>query len=331
MVWSSNDIVMKKILKKVLYAILGLVATVLLLGLILAYLPTKSIVKQKGITPEEAATRRQEFKGPHHEIKTSDGETLFLRRWNPDSIETAKKDIAILILHGVTAHSGAYDMAGVPISKGGYTIFGLDYRGHGLSSGNRADYPDKERLMNDLKEAVRYVRNLGFPKVVILGHSLGVATAIYVTQGIPDEISGLVLLSGAYEGKKGVRKGPTLFQQAKILSSAVFRPSFQVVEYYRKGMTGEDDPLFNFRYTLRFLTMLDVKTLILPKQLNIPVLVGTGDKDELFEVEKVKELYDLVPGDKKEFVVLKNTYHARFPVESWERVVVWLDKTYVPQ
>lgn len=331
MVWSSNDIVMKKILKKVLYAILGLVATVLLLGLILAYLPTKSIVKQKGITPEEAATRRQEFKGPHHEIKTSDGETLFLRRWNPDSIETAKKDIAVLILHGVTAHSGAYDMAGVPISKGGYTIFGLDYRGHGLSSGNRADYPDKERLMNDLKEAVRYVRNLGFPKVVILGHSLGVATAIYVTQGIPDEISGLVLLSGAYEGKKGVRKGPTLFQQAKILSSAVFRPSFQVVEYYRKGMTGEDDPLFNFRYTLRFLTMLDVKTLILPKQLNIPVLVGTGDKDELFEVEKVKELYDLVPGNKKEFVVLKDTYHARFPVESWERVVVWLDKTYVPQ
>lgn len=320
---------MTKILKRILYTILSLVAIILVAGLILAYLPMKSIVKQKGITPEEAATMRQKFEGPHHLIKTSDGETLFLRRWNPDSIDPAKKELAVLILHGVTAHSGAYDMAGVPISKGGYTTFGLDYRGHGLSSGNRADYPDKERLMDDLKEAVRYVKNLGFPKVVILGHSLGVATAIYVTQGIPDEISGLVLLSGAYEGKKGVRKGPTLFQQAKIISSAVFRPSFQVVEYYRKGMTGEDDPLFNFRYTLRFLTMLDVKTLILPKQLDIPVLVGTGDKDELFEVGKVKELYDLVPGNKKEFVVLKDTYHARFPVESWERVVVWLDKTYV--
>lgn len=322
---------MTKILKRILYTILSLVAVVLVAGLVLAYLPMKSIVKQKGISPEEAATMRKEFKGPHHVIKTTDGETLFLRRWNPDSIEAGKKDIAVLILHGVTAHSGAYDMAGVPISKGGYTTFGLDYRGHGLSSGNRADYPDKERLMDDLKAAVRYVRNLGFPKVVILGHSLGVATAIYVTQGIPDEISGLVLLSGAYEGKKGVRKGPTLFQQAKILSSAIFRPSFQVVEYYRKGMTGEDDPLFNFRYTLRFLTMLDVKKLILPKHLNIPVLVGAGDKDELFEVEKVKELYDLVPGDKKEFVVLKDTYHARIPVESWERVVVWLDKAYITQ
>lgn len=319
---------MKKILKRILYTILSLVAVVLIAGLVLAYLPMKSIVKQKGISPEEAAVMRQEFNGPHHQLKTSDGEALFLRRWNPDTVETAKKDIAVLIFHGVTAHSGAYNMAGVPISKGGYTTFGLDYRGHGLSSGNRADCPNKERLMDDLTEAVRYIKKLGFPKVVILGHSLGVATAIYVTQGIPDEISGLVLLSGAYEGKKGVRKGPTLFQQAKILSSAIFRPSFQVVEYYRDGMTGIGDPLFNFKYTLRFLTMLDVKTLILPKRLNIPVLVGTGDKDELFEVDKVKELYDLVPGNKKEFVVLKDTYHARFPVESWERVVLWLDGNF---
>lgn len=323
---ASKARAMTKILKRILYIILSSVAIILVFGLVLAYLPMKSIVKQKGTSPEEAAVLRGKFIGPHHLIKTSDGEILFLRRWNPDSLAVDKKNIAVLIFHGVTAHSGAYEMAGVPISKGGYTTFGLDYRGHGLSSGNRADYPNKERLMEDLSEAVRYVKKLGFSKVVILGHSLGVATAIYVTQGIPDEISGLILLSGAYEGKKGVRKGPTLFQQAKILSSAVFRPSFQVVEYYRKGMTGEDDPLFNFRYTLRFLTMLDVKTLILPKQLNIPVLVGTGDKDELFEVDKVKELYDLVPGDKKQFIVLKDTYHARIPVESWEKLVQWLDE-----
>ena len=93
-------------------------------------------------------------------------------------------------------------------------------------------------------------------------------------------------------------------------------------------MTVTKDPLFNFRYTLRFLTMLDVKTLRLPATLNIPVLVGTGDKDELFEVTKVKEFYDLVPGNKKDFLVMKNTTHAKIPLESWKEVVVWLDKTY---
>ena len=39
--------------------------------------------------------------------------------------------------------------------------------------------------------------------------------------------------------------------------------------------------------------MLDVKTLRLPAGLNIPVLVGAGDKDELFEIDKVRDLYNL--------------------------------------
>jgi len=43
-------------------------------------------------------------------------------------------------------------------------------------------------------------------------------------------------------------------------------------------MTGTNDSLFNFRYTLRFVTMMDVKKLRLPKDLNVPVLVSVGDK-----------------------------------------------------
>ena len=62
--------------------------------------------------------------------------------------------------------------------------------------------------------------------------------------------------------------------------------------------------------------------------LNIPVLVGVGDKDELFEVDKVRDFYNLVPGDKKEFFIMKNATHAKIPVECWEEVVAWLDKTY---
>jgi len=75
--------------------------------------------------------------------------------------------------------------------------------------------------------------------------------------------------------------------------------------------------------------MPNVKELRLPKNLNIPVLVGIGDKDELFEIDKVKDFYHLVPGNKKEFLVMKNTTHAKIPVESWEQVVAWLDKTFV--
>ena len=56
--------------------------------------------------------------------------------------------------------------------------------------------------------------------------------------------------------------------------------------------------------------------------------MSTGDKDELFDVEKVKELYDAVPSKNKEFIVLKDTYHAKFPDESWDVLVDWMDRSF---
>ncbi len=219
-------------------------------------------------------------------------------------------------------------MAGIPISAGGYTTFGLDYRGHGLSDGNRGDTPGKDRFIADLAESVKYVKSLGFSKVVVLGHSLGVASAICDTDAVPNAVAGLILLSGAYEGRKGLTKPPTLFQKTRILASSIVRPSYPAIEYYRDGMTVSPDTLFNFRYTLRFLTMMDVKQLRLPKDLNIPVLVGVGDKDELFEVDKVRAFYDSIPGNKKEFLIMKGATHAKISRENWEQVVDWLNRTF---
>ena len=204
---------MNKTVKRILYGLGILVGVVLVCAVALAFWPVEWKIKNKGITPEEAAVLRQNFTGPHEVFTASDGETLFLRRWNPDSIVAAKKGIAVLIFHGFTAYSGPYNMAGVPISKGGYTVFGLDYRGHGLSGGNRGDSPGKDRWIGDLADAVKYVKRLGFPRVVVLGHSLGVAAAICAADTVPDEIAGLVLLSGAYEGGRVSRSRLVFFNR----------------------------------------------------------------------------------------------------------------------
>jgi pimeloyl-ACP methyl ester carboxylesterase len=164
--------------------------------------------------------------------------------------------------------------------------------------------------------------------VIILGHSLGVASAICAADAVPDQIAGLILLSGAYEGRKGLTKPPSLFQKTRIMASALFRPSYPAVEYYRDGMTVSPDTLFNFRYTLRFLTMMDVKQLRLPKNLNIPVLVGVGDKDELFAEDKMRDFYDAIPGTKKEFMIMKGATHAKISRDKWEQVVDWLNRTF---
>jgi alpha-beta hydrolase superfamily lysophospholipase len=321
---------MKKIIKRTLYTLFFLVVAIVLFGLVLAFWPMHWRIKNMGITPQEAAALRRSYTNPHDTFTTTDGVTLFLRRWNPDTIAPAKKDIAILIFHGFTAYSGPYNMAGVPFSKGGYTVFGLDYRGHGLSDGNRGDSPGKDRWIADLGEAVKQVKSLGFKRVIVMGHSLGVASAICAADTVPNEIAGLILLSGAYEGRKGLTKPVPLFTQLRILSSSIFRPSYPAVEYYRDGMSVSKDTLWNYRYTLRFLTMMDVKKLRLPKTMNVPVLVGVGDHDELFAIDKVQDFYNMIPGNQKEFMVMKNATHAKIPLEDWEEIVAWLDKTYAP-
>lgn len=314
----------KKILKILFFIVIALIG----MAFILVYYPVNPQTQHTGISEERAAELREDFNGPHHTIVTTDGETLFLRRWNPDSTHSNKKEVALLILHGFTAHSGAYDMAGKPFSESGYTTFGMDYRGHGLSGGNRGDTPGTDRWITDMAETVAFIEDLGFSQIVVLGHSLGVASAFCVANKIPNKIAGVVLLSGAYESREGVSKPPSMIEQARFLASAALRPSYQSYHYYRDGMTVTDDSLFTMRYTPRFLMMLDVETLRLPPDSDIPVLVGVGDQDELFSVDHVKDLYDLIPGDKKEFLVMNNTTHSNIPRESWMEIVDWLDRTF---
>ena len=112
-------------------------------------------------------------------------------------------------------------MAGEPISAGGYTVFGLDYPGHGLSDGNRGDSPGKDKWIGYLAQSVQYVKSIGFKRVIVLGHSLGVAMAMCAADSVPKDIAGLVLLSGAYEGRKGLNK-PMPFMQRRVLWQVLF-------------------------------------------------------------------------------------------------------------
>jgi alpha-beta hydrolase superfamily lysophospholipase len=320
---------MKKILKKIFLWLLLVSGFIVLSGVVLSFLPSPNKKHHNGLTIEEATRQRLEYSGEHNIFTTSDEETLFIRRWNPDTVAAGKEDIAILLYHGVTAHSGAYEMAGVPVSEAGYNVFGLDYRGHGLSGGNRGDTPGKERWIADLAESVKFVKSLGYKRVIVMGHSMGMAAAICAADAVPEEIAGVILLSGAYESKTGDSVDKlSFFQKARIFSSAIFRPSHPVVEYYRDDMLGLNDPLFSYKYTVRFLTMLDVKQLRLPATMDVPVLVAVGDQDEMFEVEKVREFFDQVPQTNKEFLVWKGATHDKISREQWEQIVDWLDRKF---
>ena len=75
-----------------------------------------------------------------------------------------------------------------------------------------------------MAETVAYIRNLGFSQVVVLGHSLGVAAAFTLANAVPDQIEGLVMLSGAYEGREGLSKPPSFFEKSAVYRKCCLSP-----------------------------------------------------------------------------------------------------------
>ena len=263
---------------------------------------------------------REDFKEPFDIINTSDGITLFLRKWEPSNAS----DKAILILHGITAYSAPYEMFGNAFSKLGYNTFGLDLRGHGLSDGIRGDYPSKERLINDLVETVSFLK-AKVNQLLIFGHSLGVFNALITAKNTKEKIDGLILLSAGISIRPGVYKSPSVLQKLKILISSIFSPSKPVINYNREGILGLDDPLFNFKYTLRFMRLFDVKKFDMSEELDLPIILGVGEMDELFSVESAKSLLEEINSKDKEFFTMPGAKHAEgFTEESFKKLQSWL-------
>ncbi|MFZ0829531.1 MAG: alpha/beta fold hydrolase [Thermoplasmata archaeon] len=290
------------------------------------------------MAPVDVAQLRREFQAPHELVRASDGSTLFLRHWKG----SGRDDLAILIFHGITAYSEPYGrLLAEPLASAGFHVFGLDLRGHGRSDGKRGDLPSGDRLASDLCETVAFVKTR-FRRVIVLGHSLGVVSALIAVNDCPGGIDGLILLSVGREIRPGAYSKPTARAVLKTLFAIAFFPSRPWIEYNRKGMGGRDDPLFNFRYSPKFYSaiygmspmavvrmirqnVIDSPNLATPSRLEIPVLVGIGDQDELFSVESSRGFFDRINGSRKEFLVVPGGHHASFPPGSWGPVGAWLE------
>ena len=291
--------------------------------------------------PIDVAHLRADYKGPHELVSTSDGKALFVRRWNSGR----KPKVSVLIFHGITGYSGPYGpMVAEELAAAGYDVFGLDLRGHGLSDGRRGDYPSQERLRKDISETLALV-NSKSGRLVVMGHSLGALPAIIAAKDHPDEVSGLVLVSAAKKVRTGVYPRPSTGAMLRTLFGVALLRGTPLIEYRREGQVGTDDPLFNFKYSARFYTVLygagalrvmrmlgsgqiESPNLKLDGKLRVPLFMAVGEHDELFTAEAVKEFSDGIDCDDKEFHVIPGAKHAVWPKGAFTPLVDWLAKKF---
>jgi lysophospholipase len=124
---------------------------------------------------------------------TIDGEAaakLHARSWAPDG----EPHSVAVIAHGLAEHCGRYGELVGHLVGAGYAVYSLDHRGHGKSSGGRANIERFEYVLADLDRLFAQARAdwPGRPATLI-GHSMGGAIAFAYALRHQDALHALVL------------------------------------------------------------------------------------------------------------------------------------------
>ena len=159
-------------------------------------------------------------------FKSSDGTTLYVRRWpvsQPDSAkqpESAKRPLAVVhIVHGMAEHAGRYERLAEKLCGAGIEVWAADQRGHGKTADLNINNPGKggllghcadknawERVTADIDGINREIRKhySGIP-LFLLGHSWGsFIVQNYIEGGAGREPVNGCILSGT-RGPGGIK------------------------------------------------------------------------------------------------------------------------------
>lgn len=118
---------------------------------------------------------------PESYVKSTDGVSIHHTKTSVAS------DVTLLFIHCWGCNSSYWELQVENFAKT-HQVITLDLAGHGLSGANRDEFTI-EMFADDI---VAVVNKLGLSNVILVGHSLGAATAIEATLKLPKQILGIV-------------------------------------------------------------------------------------------------------------------------------------------
>ncbi|MCL7454981.1 MAG: lysophospholipase [Anaerolineae bacterium] len=269
-------------------------------------------------------------------LQSADGLELYYQRWYPDTEPRAR----IAILHGIGGHSGQSTFTHlidhlVPL---GYTLYGLDLRGHGRSEGRRGSVNSWEQYRSDLRLLLQMIKGTGSDQpVFLLGQSLGGLIVLEYALRYQRDVQGVIAAAPALSVPN---TSPVLATLAKLLSPVlphlVISPNFDLSGFSRDPEEVQkllDDPLTDPRGSPR----LAVETLSALEwtqahaaDLQVPLLLIHGDADPIMPAEGSLAFFKSVKIEDKALKLYEGGYHQAFIDSNREQVLAdvaeWLDQ-----
>lgn len=183
-------------------------------------------------------------------------------------------DTLILFFHGNGEIAAEYASL-VPLYTGsGASFWVVDYRGYGRSSGSPSFsgmLSDAEILLADVPRIAGEYQ-LDIKRVIVMGRSLGSASAVHLAANLPDHLAGLILDSPfAYSHRLIQRLGGPLVKRVDI-------PGFE-------------------------------ENLDKMQRCNLPTLIIHGANDQIIPVTESQALYNASQASNKRLLVIENAGH----------------------
>ncbi|WP_026912185.1 alpha/beta fold hydrolase [Patulibacter minatonensis] len=111
--------------------------------------------------------------------------------------EVAGDGPPVVLLHGLTASHRYVVMGSRHLERAGHRVLTYDARGHGAS--DPADDPAAYRYEDLAEDLVATLAAHDMPRAVLVGASMGAHTALRVALHRPELVSGVVVVTPAYE------------------------------------------------------------------------------------------------------------------------------------
>ncbi|MDP4180847.1 MAG: alpha/beta hydrolase [Bacillota bacterium] len=240
--------------------------------------------------------------------------TINLKGWY---FKAKDSDKTIIMAHGYTNNRLQFKEKTIDLISGlqskGFNVLVFDFRNAGISEGDKTTLGVYEK--DDLLGAIKYMKAQGSKHIILMGFSMGAATAIH-TAAVSKDVEA-------------------------VISDASFA---DMDTYLRKNLSVWSGlPKFPFNNTVllavKLMANVDTKTVCPKKEIELvaprPVMLIHGEDDDTIPIENSEEIYDAY----KKININNITFwrvagakhvgsYEKDPQEYMRRIFEFLDKVY---
>ncbi|HEY7156846.1 MAG TPA: lysophospholipase [Gemmataceae bacterium] len=226
----------------------------------------------------------------------------------------------VVFVHGIQSHAGWYEHSCRRLAEAGFAVSFLDRRGSGQNTEARGDTPSFRRLLDDIAEFLRPLRQQepALP-IFLAGISWGGKPVVALQRRHPGLVDGLALLCPGFRP----RVGPSRKERLGILWSRLTAPRrlfpvplsdpqlFTATPRWQEFI--RDDPLSIRQATARFFVesvRLDLYLRFAVSRVQLPVLLLLAEHDRIIDNARTRAFVERFPAHDKEVREYAGAHHT---------------------